>query len=40
MVKVMIFYLGHRKASAVFWSAVITQLTIFYIYYLDVVSFL
>ncbi|ESU26682.1 SSS family solute/sodium (Na+) symporter [Flavobacterium limnosediminis JC2902] len=34
------FYVKFVKASAVFWSAVITQLTIFYIYYLDVVSFL
>ncbi|UOK41894.1 MULTISPECIES: sodium:solute symporter [Flavobacterium] len=34
------FYVKFVKAEAVFWSAVITQLTIFYIYYLDVVSFL
>lgn len=34
------FYVKFVKAGAVFWSAVITQLTIFYIYYLDVVSFL
>lgn len=34
------FYVKFVKARAVFWSAVITQLTIFYIYYLDIVSFL
>lgn len=34
------FYLSYIKAKAVFWSAVLTQLTIFYIYYIDVVSFL
>ncbi|WP_313807783.1 sodium:solute symporter [Flavobacterium sp.] len=34
------FYVKFVKAKAVFWSAVITQLSIFYIYYLDVVSFL
>lgn len=34
------FYVKFVKARAVFWAAVITQLTIFYIYYLDVVSFL
>ena len=34
------FYVKFVKARAVFWSALITQLTIFYIYYLDIVSFL
>ncbi|MEW5675821.1 sodium:solute symporter [Flavobacterium enshiense] len=34
------FYVKFVKAKAVFWSAVLTQLTIFYIFYLDVVSFL
>jgi len=34
------FYIKYVKATAIFWSAVISQLTIFYIYYLDVVSFL
>jgi Na+/proline symporter len=34
------FYIKFVKARAIFWSAVVSQLTIFYIYYLDVVSFL
>ncbi len=34
------FYMHYIKAKAVFWSAVITQLTIFYIYYIDIVGFL
>ena len=34
------FYIKYVKARAIFWSAVISQLTIFYIYYLDIVSFL
>ena len=34
------FYVKYVKAKAIFWGAVISQLTIFYIYYLDVVSFL
>lgn len=34
------FYIKRIQASAIFWSAVICQLTIFYIFYLDVVSFL
>jgi len=34
------FYVKFVKARAVFWSAVVTQLTIFYIFYLDIVSFL
>lgn len=34
------FYIKYIKASAIFWSAVVSQLAIFYIYYLDVVSFL
>jgi len=34
------FYVKYVKAKAIFWGAVISQLMIFYIYYLDVVSFL
>jgi Na+/proline symporter len=34
------FYIKYVKAKAIFWGAVISQLLIFYIYYLDVVSFL
>ncbi len=34
------FYVKYVKAKAIFWSAVVSQLTIFYIYYLDSVSFL
>ena len=34
------FYVKYVKAKAIFWGAVVSQLTIFYIYYLDVVSFL
>ncbi len=34
------FYVKYVKARAIFWSAVITQLTIFYIYFLEVVGFL
>jgi len=34
------FYIKYVKANAIFYAAVISQLTIFYIYYLDVVSFL
>jgi hypothetical protein len=34
------FYIPFIKAKAIFWGAVISQLLIFYIYYLDVVSFL
>lgn len=34
------FYIKFVKAKAIFYSAVISQLTIFYIYYLDIVSFL
>lgn len=34
------FYIKFVKAKAIFWGAVISQLFIFYIYYLDVVSFL
>ena len=34
------FYIKYVKAKAIFWGAVVSQLTIFYIYYLDVVSFL
>ncbi len=34
------FYIKFVKAKAIFWGAVISQLLIFYIYFLDVVSFL
>ena len=34
------FYIKFVQAKAIFWGAVISQLLIFYIYYLDVVSFL
>lgn len=34
------FYIKFVKAKAIFWGAVLSQLAIFYIYYLDVVSFL
>lgn len=34
------FYIKYVKATAIFWGAVLSQLTIFYIYYLDMVSFL
>ncbi len=34
------FYIKYVKAQAIFWGAVITQLAIFYIYAIDVVSFL
>ncbi|MEY3499403.1 MAG: hypothetical protein RL308_1072 [Bacteroidota bacterium] len=34
------FYIKYIKAKAIFWGAICSQLTIFYIYYLDVVSFL
>ena len=34
------FYVKFVKAKAIFYSAVISQLAIFYIYYLDIVSFL
>lgn len=34
------FYVKYVKAKAIFWGAVITQLAIFYIYYLEVVGFL
>ncbi len=34
------FYLKFIKAQAIFWGACISQLLIFYIYYLDIVSFL
>lgn len=34
------FYVKYVKANAIFYAAVVSQLTIFYIYYLDVVSFL
>ena len=34
------FYIKYVKANAIFWGAAMSQLIIFYIYYLDVVSFL
>lgn len=34
------FYIKYIKAVAIFYSALVSQLLIFYIYYLDVVSFL
>ena len=34
------FYIKFIKARAIFWGAVMSQLAIFYIFYLDVVSFL
>lgn len=34
------FYIKYIKATAIFYSALVSQLLIFYIYYLDVVSFL
>jgi hypothetical protein len=34
------FYIKFVKAKAIFWGAVISQLLIFYIYYLGKVSFL
>ena len=34
------FYIKFVKAKAIFWGAVLSQLLIFYIFYLDVVSFL
>ncbi|WP_309640516.1 sodium:solute symporter family transporter [Flavobacterium sp.] len=34
------FYIKFVQAKAIFWGAVISQLLIFYIYYLDIVSFL
>ena len=34
------FYIKYIRAKAIFWGAIITQLTIFYIFYLDIVSFL
>jgi len=34
------FYIKFIKAKAIFWGAVLSQLLIFYIYYLEIVSFL
>ncbi|RZJ27965.1 MAG: sodium:solute symporter [Flavobacterium sp.] len=34
------FYIKFIKAKSIFWGAVVSQLAIFYIYYLDIVSFL
>ena len=34
------FYIKYIRAKAIFWGAICSQLTIFYIFYLDVVSFL
>jgi SSS family transporter len=34
------FYIKYIRAKAIFWGAVVSQLAIFYIYWIDVVSFL
>ncbi len=34
------FYIKYIRAKAIFWGAIGSQLTIFYIFYLDIVSFL
>lgn len=34
------FYIKYVRAGSIFWGAIISQLTIFYIFYLDKVSFL
>ena len=34
------FYIKYIRAKAIFWGAIISQLMIFYIFYLDIVSFL
>ena len=34
------FYIKYIRAKAIFWGTIITQLLIFYIFYLDIVSFL
>ena len=34
------FYIKYIRAKAIFWGAIFTQLMIFYIFYLDIVSFL
>ena len=34
------FYIKYIRAKAIFWGAIVTQLMIFYIFYLDIVSFL
>ncbi|MBE99196.1 sodium:solute symporter [Flavobacterium coralii] len=34
------FYIKYVKGQAIFWGAVVSQCAIFYIYYIDVVSFL
>ena len=34
------FYIKYVQAKAIFWGAVVSQLLIFYIFYLDIVSFL
>ena len=34
------FYVKYVNAKAIFWAAIMSQLIIFYIYYLDIVSFL
>ena len=34
------FYIKYIQAKAIFWGAICSQLTIFYIFYLDIVSFL
>ena len=34
------FYIKYIRAKAIFWGAIISQLMIFYIFYMDIVSFL
>jgi solute:Na+ symporter, SSS family len=34
------FYIKYIRARAIFWSALISQMAVFYIFYLDIVSFL
>jgi hypothetical protein len=34
------FYIKYIRAKAIFWGAIFSQLMIFYIFYLDIVSFL
>lgn len=34
------FYIKYIRAKSIFWGAICSQLTIFYIFYLDIVSFL
>ena len=34
------FYVKYVRANAIFWGATISQLIVFYIFYLDIVGFL